>query len=140
MTLPGICRAVLQIYFILSFSNLSQLFHYFPEPPPSCFRASSAPPHTCAFTMAILADPFHPSCLKSPAGSSSIISQPSQGYWASAPLRFPSPHTALQLPRYIPNKSCCGFPAYLSFSPVRCTSENFCPPGVGICAKLCSQQ
>lgn len=42
------------------FKSKSALFYYFPELPPSCFRASSAPPHTCSFTMAILAEPFAP--------------------------------------------------------------------------------
>lgn len=106
----------------------------FPELPPSCFRASSAPAHTCPFALAILAEPFHPSWLLIHHFRSTLRAT------GLLPLSDFLPHTSLQSPRYIPNKSCCGFPAYLSFSCVRYTSENFCPPAVGICAKLSSQQ
>lgn len=118
------------------FNSMTALFYSFPELPPSCFRASSAAPHTCSFTMAILAEPFHLSCLKSPAGIIHHFRSPLRAT-GLLPLSDFLPHT---LPRSIPSKSCWGFPAYLSFSHVRYTSENFCPPAVGICAKLCSQQ
>lgn len=73
------------------FKSKSALFYYFPELPPSCFRASSAPPHTCSFTMAILAEPFHPNCLKSPAGSSSIISGALSGLLGFCPSQISFP-------------------------------------------------
>lgn len=40
-------------------------YYRFPELTSSCYRASSAPPRTSSFSMATLAEPFHPSCLKS---------------------------------------------------------------------------
>lgn len=56
-------------------------YYCFPELPSSCSRASSAPPHTSPFIMAILAEP-DPSCQKSSAGSLSTT----LSTWASAPL------------------------------------------------------
>lgn len=95
----------------------------FPELPP-CTRGSSGPPHTSSFTMATLAEPFHPSCLKASAGSLSITSV-ALSTWASAPLRFPSPCVALQMPSYTLYNTCCGFPAYLSISRIRYTLKTF---------------
>lgn len=110
----------------------------FPELPP-CTRASSGPPHTSSFTMATLAEPFHPSCLKSSAGSLSITSI-ALSTWAFAPLGFPSPRVALQMPSYTLYNTCCGFPAYLSISRIRYTLENFCPWTVEIHTESSSQQ
>lgn len=73
------------------FKSMTALFYSFPELPPSCFRASSAAAHTCSFTMAILAEPFHLSCLKSPAGSSSIISGSLSGLLGSCPSQISFP-------------------------------------------------
>ena len=65
-------------------------YYCFPELLSSCSRASSAPPHTSSFTTAILAEPFHPSCLNSSAGSLSIT-WVALSTWASAPSQISFP-------------------------------------------------
>lgn len=92
MTLPGICRAVLQIYFILSFSNLSQLCFI-------TFQSSLLPAsehHLHHHTLVPSPWPswlslLHPNCLKSPDGSSSIISGALSGLLGFCPSQISFP-------------------------------------------------
>lgn len=56
------CRVLLHAVIV---KLKSAPYYCFPELTSSCYRASSAPPRTSSFSMAILAEPFHPSCLKS---------------------------------------------------------------------------
>lgn len=84
-------------------------YYCFPELPSSCSRAPSAPPHTSSFTMAILAEPFHPSCLKSSAGSLSVTSV-ALSTQASAPLSDFVPHMWLfSCPATCPTTPAVGF-------------------------------
>lgn len=127
MTLPRICRALFHPVIV---KPKSAPYYCFPELPSSC---SLAPLHTSPFTTATLAEPFHPSSLKSSAGSLYITSVA-----LSTALRFPSP--GVTLAKLMPYNSCCGLPAYLSISHVKYILENFCPQTMEICAELSSQQ
>lgn len=74
----------------------------------SCFRASFAPPHTCSFTMAILAEPFHPSCLlihhfRSPLRATGLLPLsdfPPHTWLFTCPGTFPADPAVGSLPTF----------------------------------------